>query len=66
MNPALAVAIIQALIELLPFIREEVALFLAKGNPTAADWEALRAHLTLTYEDYIDNAGGRPQGPTPP
>jgi hypothetical protein len=66
MNPALVITIIEAAIKLVPLAREEIALLLAKNDPTEADWEALRAKVNKTYEDYIREAGGRPMGPTPP
>jgi len=66
MNPALVITIIELAVKLIPFAREEIALLLKKTDPTAEDWEALRQHVSKTYEDYIAEAGGRPTGPTPP
>jgi len=66
MEAALVITIIEAAIKLIPLAREEIALLLSKKDPTPEDWEALRVHVSKTYEDYIRDAGGRPMGPTPP
>jgi hypothetical protein len=66
MNPALVITIIEAAIKLVPLAQKEIALLLQKTDPSPEDWEALRVHVSKTYEDYIAEAGGRPTGPTPP
>jgi len=49
MTPASIIAIISLLQEAItvaPMIATEVQAILAKNNPTAADWEALKAKIT--------------------
>ncbi len=60
MNPALAIQIIGLLAEAVPGIVSELRLLLSKSDPTPADWEALRVKVQKDYDDFIDEAGGRP------
>lgn len=62
MNPVLIITIIELLFKAAPSIAAEVRLLLAKGDPTAADWEELRTKVSKTYEEYIAEA----KGTTPP
>lgn len=51
---ALAFFIIEEAIKLEPAIAAEIQSLLAKGDPTADDWTALRAKIaTKTYADYV-------------
>jgi hypothetical protein len=56
MNPALIITIIQAALALAPQLTQEIRLLLQRGDPSAADWEALRARLGKSYDDYINEA----------
>jgi len=56
MNPAIIITIIQAVFTLAPQITHEIRLLLQKGDPTPADWDALRAKLSKSYDDYINEA----------
>jgi len=56
MNPAIVITIIQAVLTLAPQITQELRQLLQKGDPTPADWDLLRAKLSKTYDDYINEA----------
>lgn len=57
MNPTLASAIITAFSELLrlaPQLAADVQAILAKSEPTAEDWDALKAKVNAkSYFDYV-------------
>lgn len=51
---SLALFIIQEAVKLEPSIAAEIQTLLAKGDPTDADWEALRASVaSKSYESYV-------------
>jgi len=52
---------IQALLTLAPQVRSELAVLFSKGEPTPADWEALRAKFTKSYDQLRAEAGIPPQ-----
>lgn len=65
MNPAIIVTIIQAVLTIAPQLTQELRLLLQRGDPTPADWEALRMRLSKSYDDYINEAR-RSTPPIPP
>ncbi len=62
MNPALIVTIVQLAFKAVPSLYAEFRLLLAKGDPTDADWDELKAKVSKSYDDYIKEA----KGETPP
>jgi hypothetical protein len=56
MNPALLITIIQLAIKAVPSLVAELRLLLAKGDPTDADWDALKEKVSKSYDDYIAEA----------
>lgn len=62
MNPALLITIIQLAIKAVPSLVSELRLLLSKGDPTDADWDALKEKVSKSYDDYIAEA----KGATPP
>lgn len=62
MNPALIITIIETAIKLAPGLVNDLRTLFAKGDPTAEDWDKLRATVSKTYDDYVNEA----KGTTPP
>lgn len=58
MNPALIVAAIQLLVKAVPPLVAELRILFSKGDPTDADWDALKAKVDKPYEQYIAEAKG--------
>lgn len=56
MNPAIIVSIIQLAVSAMPSIVSELRLLFSKGDPTDADWEALKRKVKKSYDDYIAEA----------
>lgn len=56
MNPALVITIIETAIRLAPSVAGELRLLLAAGDPTPQDWDALRAKVQKSYDEYIAEA----------
>ena len=67
MNAILALQIIEAALKLAPELVAEFKVLFASGEPTQADWEALRARVNKSYDDWMaDNFPSAFGGPPPP
>lgn len=64
MTAALAISIIQMLVKAVPPLVAELRVLFAKGDPTDADWDALKTKVDKPYDQYIAEARG--DTPTPP